>query len=46
MYTSKNNLNSEPQGENKSLESFVRGSEIHQLNAEERDSLGHDFTFE
>ncbi|KAL9986830.1 hypothetical protein ACROYT_G001034 [Oculina patagonica] len=46
MYTSKNNLNSEPLGENKSFESFVEGIEIPQLNAEERDSLEYDFTFE
>ncbi|KAL9963239.1 hypothetical protein ACROYT_G032418 [Oculina patagonica] len=46
MYTSKNNLNIEPLGENKSFESFVEGIEIPQLNAEERDSLEYDFTFE
>ncbi|KAL9968018.1 hypothetical protein ACROYT_G026343 [Oculina patagonica] len=46
MFTSKNNLNSEPLGENKSFESFVEGIEIPQLNAEERDSLEYDFTFE
>ena len=46
MYTSTNNLISESQGENKSFESFVEGIEIPQLNAEERDSLEHDFTFE
>ena len=35
---------SEPQGENKSFESFVEGIEIPQLNADEKDSLEHDFT--
>jgi len=37
---------SKPQGENKSFESFVKGIEIPQLNADEQDSLEHDFTFE
>ena len=46
MYASKSSPNNEPQGENKSFESFVEGIEIPQLNVEERDSLEHDFTFE
>ena len=46
MSTSKNDLNSNPQGENESFKSFVEGIEIPQLNSEERDSLKHDFTYE
>ena len=46
MYTFKKYLNSEPQGENESFESFVEGIEIPQLNTEERNSLEHDFTYE
>ena len=46
MYTSKKNLNSELQGENESFDSFVEGTEIPQLNTEERDSLENDFTYE
>ena len=46
MYTSKKDLNSDPQGEKESFESSVEGIEIPQLNTEERDSLEHDFTYE
>ena len=45
MYASKN-LKSEPQGENKSFQFFVEGIEIPQLNADEQDSLEHDFIIE
>ena len=46
MYTSKKDLNSVPQGENESFETFVEGIEIPHLNTEERDSLEHDFKYQ
>jgi len=46
MYTSKNDLNSDPQDGEESFETFVKGIEIPQLNNEEQDSLEHDFTYE
>jgi len=46
MYTSKKDLDSDPQGAKESFESFVKGIEIPQLNTEKRDSLEHDFTYE